>query len=73
MGGYLPLSWGDMAAWAEMTATRVRSQEWRIIRAIDGAFLEACREAASRQQATAQSPHVYSERQMTADLFDAIF
>lgn len=73
MGGYLPLGWADMAHWAQMTATRVRSQEWRILRAMDVAYLDACREAAKRERQASQSPHVHSERPMTADLFDAIF
>lgn len=73
MSGYLPLSWADMAHWSQMTATRVRSQEWRILRAMDVAYLDACREAAKREQQTSQSPHVHSERPMTAELFDAIF
>jgi hypothetical protein len=73
MGGYLPLGWADMAHWAQMTATHVRSQEWRILRAMDVAYLDACREVAKREQQSSQSPHVHSERPMTAELFDALW
>lgn len=73
MGGYLPLGWADMAHWAQMTATHVRSQEWRILRAMDVAYLDASRDAASRDKSTSHPQDNVSERPMTPELFEAIF
>lgn len=73
MDGHLPLGWGDMAHWASLTATTVRRAEWRILRAMDGAFLAASREMAAQQRSKSNDPHTSSEQPMTAELFDAIF
>ena len=69
----MPFSWADMAQWASLTATAVRPAEWRILRAMDQAYLAACREQAAHERAAADNPHTQSERPMTPDLFDALF
>lgn len=71
--GPVPLSWGDMAAWAKMVAAEPRPAEWRIIRAMDEAYLSACHELAQRERQASQSADVRSERPMTPELWDAVF
>lgn len=73
ISGPQALSWREMAEWASMTNSEPRAMEWRVLRAMDVAYLAACRELAGREQTSLQSPHTHSERPMTPELFDAIF
>jgi hypothetical protein len=41
MNGPMPLSYSEMQAWVQITGSVVLGGEWKIIRAIDNAFLEA--------------------------------
>lgn len=62
-----------MAHWASMTSTTVRPAEWRILRAIDRAWLIACNEQAERDRIADANPNTVSERPMSPELWDAIF
>jgi hypothetical protein len=71
--GPQPLAWQDMAQWAFLTAAAPTMMEWRTLRAMDGAYIAACREYAERERNASKAGTIHSERQMTPDLFDAVF
>lgn len=65
----MPLSWQEMAHWASLTSAKPRSDEWRVLRAMDNAFLSALRD----KDALGIPETATSGRLLTPELFDAIF
>lgn len=69
LNGPMALSWREMSEWASLTNAAPRSDEWRVLRAMDAAFL-----AAVRDKGNAHTPDAApSGRLLTPELFDAIF
>lgn len=64
MNGWLAFSPGDLKAWADLTGTIVRPEEWTIIRDMEHAFLRA---SAAKADGSADRP------KLTAAAFDAVF
>jgi hypothetical protein len=58
-----------MAEWASLTNSVPRNAEWRALRAMDAAYLSACRD---KPTASASEPAM-SGRELTPELFDALF
>lgn len=68
MGGWLALSATEMKAWEAMTGYDVRREEWKLLRDMDAAFLDA-----TRAQGKEGAPMASSSNEMTPDAFDAVF
>lgn len=60
-----------MAQWASLTISVPSSDEWRVLRAMDMAFLAAKREQMPNPQGEADPPKV-STRPLSPKLFDAL-
>ncbi|WP_420842248.1 phage tail assembly chaperone [Devosia lacusdianchii] len=69
LNGPMALSWRDMAEWASLTRCAPRSDEWRVLRAMDAAFLAAVRDKGNAPPPDAAT----SGRLLTPELFDALF
>ena len=63
------LSWRDMSEWASLTNSVPRNSEWRTLRAMDAAFLSACRD----KPPAPTTESTMSGRELTPELFDALF
>lgn len=70
LNGPMALSWQEMSEWASLTCTTPRSDEWRVLRAMDAAFLAAVRD---KGNTTSHPDAVPTGRLLTPELFDALF
>jgi len=68
LSGPQALTWREMSEWASLTKSAPRCEEWRVLRAMDVAYLSAIRDkpAPAAESAT-------TGRELTPELFDALF
>ena len=69
LNGPMALSWREMSEWASLTNASPRIDEWRVLRAMDAAFLAAVCDKGNATAADAAP----SGRLLTPELFDALF